>query len=211
VNFCPKTLSDNSFYLACTARDGCVSFWKYRYNDQNEVVFDETPTRYHERIRPGLAAIICASFSPGGNFFVVGSIDHHVRVYKMDCPDGPQRIFEDDAHTEGVSLNMLPPKQFIHDRPSIQVDSVQWCNQPVMRFLSGSRDCTARIWTFSNNKWTSILLDMSLGDDSEKQMHKTSSTDPVPGTSTGITDGNRGGARVQASSQVPNNLHIVFF
>jgi len=43
-------------------------------------------TRFHEKIRPGQAQMICASFSPGGVFFCVGSVDHNVRVYKMDCP-----------------------------------------------------------------------------------------------------------------------------
>ena len=83
--------------------------------------------RYHEKIRPGQAQMICASFSPGGIFFSVGSADHNVRVYKMDCPEGPQRILEDDSHSD-------------------RVDSIQWCNTPALRFLSGSKDGTARIW-----------------------------------------------------------------
>ena len=47
-------------------------------------VFDPDPTRYHEKMRPGGAQMICASFSPGGLFLATGSADHHVRVYMMD-------------------------------------------------------------------------------------------------------------------------------
>ena len=47
-------------------------------------LFDPEPTRYHEKMRPGGAQMICASFSFGGLFFATGSADHHVRVYMMD-------------------------------------------------------------------------------------------------------------------------------
>jgi hypothetical protein len=46
--------------------------------------FDPEPTRYHEKMRPGGAQMICAAFSPGGLFLATGSADHHVRVYMMD-------------------------------------------------------------------------------------------------------------------------------
>lgn len=81
-----------------------IVFRKYHYNEFNKAVFEDTPTRYHEKIRPGQAQMICASFSPGGIFFCVGSADHNVRVYKMDCSDGPQRILEDDSHSGIGSL-----------------------------------------------------------------------------------------------------------
>jgi hypothetical protein len=37
------------------------------------------PIQYNERMRPGQAQMICASFSPGGMFLAAGSADHHVR------------------------------------------------------------------------------------------------------------------------------------
>ncbi|KAK2089642.1 Bromodomain and WD repeat-containing protein 1 [Saguinus oedipus] len=41
-----------------------------------------------------------------------------------------------------------------------KVDSIQFCNNGD-RFLSGSRDGTARIWRFEQLEWRNILLDMS--------------------------------------------------
>ncbi|TRY75830.1 hypothetical protein TCAL_08567 [Tigriopus californicus] len=144
INFCPYT-EDGHYYLASTSGDGTVSFWKYGYNEHDTAEFDPVPTRYHEKIRPGQAGMICASFSPGGIFFCVGSADHHVRVYQMNGLDGPVRILEEEAHNDVV-------------------ESIQWCNQPDLRFLSGSKDGTARIWSFKSQRWVSILLDMTDGE-----------------------------------------------
>eukprot|EP00095_Tigriopus_kingsejongensis_P000510 maker-scaffold367_size194084-snap-gene-0.46 protein:Tk00510 transcript:maker-scaffold367_size194084-snap-gene-0.46-mRNA-1 annotation:"bromodomain and wd repeat-containing protein 3 isoform x1" len=144
INFCPYT-EDGQYYLASTSGDGTVSFWKYAYNDHDTATFDPTPTRYHEKIRPGQAGMICASFSPGGLFFCVGSADHHVRVYQMNGLEGPVRILEEEAHADVV-------------------ESIQWCNQPDLRFLSGSKDGTARIWRFTRQQWTSLVLDMGEGE-----------------------------------------------
>ena len=42
-----------------------------------------------------------------------------------------------------------------------QVDSIQWCNRPgPLRFVTGSSDGTARIWTFANLKWNTMILKM---------------------------------------------------
>ena len=66
INFCPYLLdSSGCKYLASTSGDGTVSFWRYNYDDHGHTQFDEQPTRYHEKMRPGKAQIICASFSPG--------------------------------------------------------------------------------------------------------------------------------------------------
>ncbi len=130
-----------------------------RYNEHDMAVFEEAPTRYHEKIRPGQATMLCASFSPGGTFFCVGSADHNVRVYQMNCPDGPQRILEEEVHED-------------------RVDSIQWCNQPdQLRFISGSKDGTARIWIFKAKKWHTIVLNMKTGDNSRQA--------PSPSTSSG--------------------------
>lgn len=183
VNFCPMIATSDSHYLASTSGDGSVTFWKFSYNEFNHATFEDTPTRFHEKIRPGQAQIICASFSPGGVFLCVGSADHNVRVYKMDCPDGPQRILEDDSHQE-------------------RVDSIQWCNTPDLRFLSGSKDGTARIWTYSNHKWSSIVLNMSTGDNREKKPTQSASNLPQnsqPGPSSN-GDLNRSSQRRQPSA-----------
>ena len=112
INFCPFLLNeDGSRYLASTSGDGTVSFWRYHYDEHGHTDFDAQPTRYHEKSRPGNAQIICASYSPGGVFFVVGSADQYVRVYKMNEPQGPVRILEAEYHQD-------------------RVESIQWCNTP---------------------------------------------------------------------------------
>ena len=154
IHFCPFLEVDDAGverrYLASTSGDGTVSFWRYGYNEHDTAVFDESPTRYHEKIRPGQAQIICASFSPGGVFFCCGSADHHVRVYQMNASEeGPVRILEEEAHDD-------------------RVDSIQWCNSADLRFVSGSKDGTARIWSFRRQKWVSMVLNMASGDNSER-------------------------------------------
>jgi len=125
-----------------------VSFWRFNYNQHDQAIFDDEPTRYHEKIRPGQAQMICASFSPGGIFFCVGSADHHVRVYQLNGEE-PRRILEEEAHGD-------------------RVDSIQWCNTPdKLRFVSGSKDGTARIWTYRGRRWTTLVLNMRTGDNTE--------------------------------------------
>ncbi|QQP48736.1 Uncharacterized protein FKW44_009145, partial [Caligus rogercresseyi] len=125
-------------FLSFTSGEGAVSFWGYSYNAQGKAVFEEGSTKYLEKIRPGGAQMICGSFSPGGIFYCVGSVDTHVRVYKMDTPEGPQRILEDNAHSD-------------------RVDSIQWCHGSGLRFVSGSKDGTARIWSYERLKWRKHL------------------------------------------------------
>lgn len=51
---------------------GC---WRY----DGTACYSSKPIQYNERMRPGQAQMICASFSPGGMFLAAGSADHHVR------------------------------------------------------------------------------------------------------------------------------------
>ena len=89
--------------------------------------------------------MICASFSPGGLFLATGSADHHVRVYMMDGKEGPVKVLEQEAHSE-------------------RVDSLQWANKPSLRFASGSKDGTARIWRYGAGEWHSNQLVLSAED-----------------------------------------------
>lgn len=100
--------------------------------------------QYNERMRPGQAQMICASFSPGGMFMAAGSADHHVRVYKMvgdSGYEGPHRILETEPHTD-------------------RVDSIQWAHSG-LRFISGSKDGTAIIWRFTRQRWKTLILNMA--------------------------------------------------
>ena len=155
INFCPFLLNETgSRYLASTSGDGTVSFWRYTYNEHGHTNFDPQPTRHHEKIRPGNAQMICADFSPGGVFFVVGSADMNVRVYQMNGPEGAVRILEEELHED-------------------RVESIQWCHTPhELRFISGSRDGTARIWTYTNQRWRTLVLNMRTGDNQELSKKK---------------------------------------
>ena len=46
----------------------------FKADKSKKPVFDSAPTRYHEKMRPGGAQMICASFSPGGLFLATGII-----------------------------------------------------------------------------------------------------------------------------------------
>jgi bromodomain and WD repeat domain containing protein 1/3 len=138
VNFCPNPKTDMK-YLVTTSTDGTVAFWSYRQPSGQKPVFQAKPTQFFEKLRPGQAQMICASFSPGGFFLAAGSADHHVRVYQM-VEDGPKRILEIESH-------------------SGTVDSIQWAHSG-LRFISGSKDGTALLWRFETQQWKSEKLSM---------------------------------------------------
>ncbi|KAH8278786.1 hypothetical protein KR018_009477, partial [Drosophila ironensis] len=139
VNFCPSPRSDLK-YLVTTSTDGSIAFWQYSTPRGQKITFAPKPTQYHEKLRPGQAQMMCTTFSPGGLFLAAGSADHHVRVYMMG-EDGPKRILETEAYTDAV-------------------DSVQWSHRG-LRFISGSKDGTAHIWTFESQQWKSVKLCMT--------------------------------------------------
>lgn len=139
VNFCPNPKSDLKF-LVTTSTDGSVAFWQYSQPRGQKPIFQPKPTQYHEKLRPGQAQMICASFSPGGIFLAAGSADHHVRVYQM-MEEGPRRILEVESHTDTV-------------------DSIQWAHSG-LRFVSGSKDGTALLWRFETSQWKFEKLHMT--------------------------------------------------
>ncbi|KAM7359266.1 bromodomain and WD repeat-containing protein isoform 1-T2 [Cochliomyia hominivorax] len=139
VNFCPSPRNDLK-YLVTTSSDGSIAFWQYSTPRGQKITFAPKPIQYHEKLRPGQAQMICSSFSPGGMFLAAGSADHHIRVYLMS-EDGPKRILETEAYTDAV-------------------DSVQWSHRG-LRFISGSKDGTAHIWTFESQQWKSVKLCMT--------------------------------------------------
>ncbi|XP_014221198.1 bromodomain and WD repeat-containing protein 3 isoform X1 [Trichogramma pretiosum] len=140
VNFCPiKCNGDN--YLVTTSSDGSIAFWPHHKEGNDRVIFQSKPIQYHEKIRPGQAQMICASFSAGGSFLAAGSADHHVRVYRMITNEGPKRVLEVEAHSDTV-------------------DSIQWAHSG-LKFISGSKDGTANIWHFEQQTWHNQMLFMT--------------------------------------------------
>uniref|UniRef100_UPI00358F1ABD PH-interacting protein-like n=1 Tax=Myxine glutinosa TaxID=7769 RepID=UPI00358F1ABD len=126
----------SSRYLASSSEDGSVCFWQW---DVSTLKFNEWPIKFTERPRPGVQ-ILCSSFSSGGMFLATGSTDHVIRVYYLGC-DQPAKVAELEDHVD-------------------KVDSIQfsWAGD---RFVSGSRDGTARVWQYRRQAWRNVLLDMS--------------------------------------------------
>ncbi|XP_053773178.1 bromodomain and WD repeat-containing protein 1 isoform X3 [Desmodus rotundus] len=123
-------------YMVSTGADGTVCFWQW---DLESLKFSSRPLKFTEKPRPGVQ-MLCSSFSVGGMFLATGSTDHVIRMYFLGF-EAPEKIAELESHTD-------------------KVDSIQFCNNGD-RFLSGSRDGTARIWRFEQLEWRSILLDMA--------------------------------------------------
>ncbi|KAL1260016.1 hypothetical protein QQF64_007843 [Cirrhinus molitorella] len=124
-------------YMVSTGTDATVCFWQWDVNNNN---FSDRPHKFTERPRPGVQTV-CSSFSPGGMFLATGSTDDVIRIYYLGS-GSPEKLAELDSHTD-------------------KVDSIQFCHSGE-RFVSGSRDGTARIWRLhQRHQWKSILLDMS--------------------------------------------------
>ena len=47
---------------------------------------------------------------------------------------------------------------------SERVDSILWGNSPVLQFVSGSKDGTARLWSYRAGHWTTAVLRMTADD-----------------------------------------------
>uniref|UniRef100_A0A8C4UPU2 Bromodomain and WD repeat-containing protein 1 n=1 Tax=Falco tinnunculus TaxID=100819 RepID=A0A8C4UPU2_FALTI len=123
-------------YMVSTGADGTVCFWQW---DADSMKFNNRPVKFTEKPRPGVQ-MLCSSFSVGGMFLATGSTDHVIRMYFFGS-ETPEKIAELESHAD-------------------KVDSIQFSNSGD-RFISGSRDGTARIWCFEQAEWRSILLDMS--------------------------------------------------
>ncbi|XP_010188294.1 PREDICTED: bromodomain and WD repeat-containing protein 1 [Mesitornis unicolor] len=123
-------------YMVSTGADGTVCFWQW---DTDSMKFNSRPVKFTEKPRPGVQ-MLCSSFSAGGMFLATGSTDHVIRMYFFGS-EAPEKIAELESHAD-------------------KVDSIQFSNSGD-RFISGSRDGTARIWRFEQAEWRSILLDMS--------------------------------------------------
>jgi WD40 repeat protein len=91
--------------------------------------------------------MLCISFSAGGSFLAAGSNDHVIRVYFFDIDDktglrDPIKVCELESHSNFV-------------------DSIQYANRSA-RFLSGSKDGTAKIWKYENLKWKAKNIDATV-------------------------------------------------
>ncbi|XP_053242705.1 bromodomain and WD repeat-containing protein 1 isoform X4 [Podarcis raffonei] len=127
---------DSVRYMASTGVDGTICFWQW---DTMSMKFNNRPLKFTEKPRPGVQ-MLCSSFSVGGMFLATGSTDHVIRMYYFGS-ETPEKVAELESHAD-------------------KVDSIQFSNNDD-RFISGSRDGTARIWRFQQAEWKSVLLDMA--------------------------------------------------
>eukprot|EP00057_Strongylocentrotus_purpuratus_P011327 XP_011665801.1 PREDICTED: PH-interacting protein [Strongylocentrotus purpuratus] len=123
-------------YMASTGADGCVCIWVW---EKETLKFNNKPIKFQERNRPG-SQMLCLSFSPGGTFLVAGGTDTAIRVYNFNTIP-PEKVTELEAHTD-------------------RVDSIGFCHTG-SRFISGSKDGTARVWRYERQGWKNILLNMN--------------------------------------------------
>ncbi|XP_069068681.1 bromodomain and WD repeat-containing protein 3 isoform X2 [Pleurodeles waltl] len=137
IQFSPATVGSTR-YLTSTGADGTICFWQWHADTMK---FKDHPYKFAERSRPGVQ-ISCSSFSSGGMFIATGSTDHVIRIYYIGT-NPPEKIAELESHLD-------------------KVVAIQFCNSAErLRFVSGSRDGTARIWQYQQQEWKSILLDMT--------------------------------------------------
>uniref|UniRef100_A0AAX7VKN3 Bromo domain-containing protein n=1 Tax=Astatotilapia calliptera TaxID=8154 RepID=A0AAX7VKN3_ASTCA len=150
IQFCPAARGTTR-YLASTGADGMVCFWKWH---SLTMKFNDHPVKFMERSRPGVQ-VSTSSFSSGGMFMATGGTDHMIRVYYLGA-ESPMKVSEMDAHTDKVVV-----VQFSNNSDSL-------------RFVSGSRDGTVKIWHYQQQEWKSTTLDMAArstaatGDDKAK-------------------------------------------
>ncbi|KAM3934677.1 bromodomain and WD repeat-containing protein 1 [Leptodactylus fuscus] len=124
-------------YLVSTGGDATVCLWHW---DVDTLQFNDRPLKFIEKSGPG-AQMLCSACSVGGMFLAVGGSDHAIRLYYFGNAN-PEKVSELDDHSDIV-------------------DSILF-SYTSERFVSGSKDGTARIWSLEEQEWKSIVLDMDL-------------------------------------------------
>ncbi|KAG8591030.1 hypothetical protein GDO81_007020 [Engystomops pustulosus] len=124
-------------YLVSTGGDATVCLWHW---DVDTLQFNDRPLKFIEKSGPG-AQMLCSACSAGGMFLAVGGSDHAIRLYYFGN-ENPEKVSELDDHNDIV-------------------DSILFSYNSE-RFVSGSKDGTARIWSLEEREWKSITLDMDL-------------------------------------------------
>ncbi|XP_044141837.1 LOW QUALITY PROTEIN: bromodomain and WD repeat-containing protein 1-like [Bufo gargarizans] len=121
-------------YLVSTG-DATVCLWQW---DVDTLQFNARPLKFIEKSGPG-AQMLCSSCSAGGMFLAVSGSDHAIRLYYFGNEE-PEKVSELEGHSDIV-------------------DSILFSYNSE-RFVSGSKDGIARIWSLEDQEWNSIVLDM---------------------------------------------------
>lgn len=136
IKFAPYNRYGDMRYLISTSNDGSIIFWSYNVKT---LKFNKC-RKFRERNRPG-GKILCSSFSSGGSFLACGSSDSYIHIYGFHPDTGPYWLKEVNHHKD-------------------QVDSIQFAHNG-FRFITGSQDGTAAIWSYKRGEWVPLCLDMS--------------------------------------------------
>ncbi|XP_040194940.1 bromodomain and WD repeat-containing protein 1-like isoform X5 [Rana temporaria] len=131
-------------YLVSTGGDATVCLWHWNVDT---LQFNDRPLKFIEKSGPGVQ-MLCCSCSVGGMFMAVGGSDHAIRIYYFGN-ETPEKLTELEGHTDII-------------------DSILFSFNSE-RFVSGSKDGTAQIWSLKQQEWHSITLDMSANVDDRYQ------------------------------------------
>ncbi|ELW67902.1 Bromodomain and WD repeat-containing protein 1 [Tupaia chinensis] len=143
--------------------------------------------KMHRRILGHLSAVYCVAFDRTGHRIFTGSDDCLVKIWSTHNGRLLSTLRGHSAEISDMAVNYentmiaagscdkiirvwclrtCAPVAVLHGHTgsitSLQdkVDSIQFCNNGD-RFLSGSRDGTARVWRFEQSEWRSVVLDMA--------------------------------------------------
>ncbi|GMR54123.1 hypothetical protein PMAYCL1PPCAC_24318, partial [Pristionchus mayeri] len=145
VRFLPFTGNGVMRYLVTTGNDCTVNFHVFNQETLEFPVYSAAVTDglvYHryERDQPG-AKMISIIHSEGGHIVIIGETHGVLRVYRMMEGGAVEKMNDIVAHTD-------------------RVDSLMYAHSG-MKFCSGSRDGTAKIWRFEYGEWQQTLLSLS--------------------------------------------------
>lgn len=133
IEFRPTDSTPAEVILAVTCSDGYAKFWAI---DLQKRTYSQSPIKFHCK---SLArdVIRCASLSPGGRRFIVGSTDGIIRMF---------RVPEIDEIKSGQPKSMaLPHVQYLDDHEGY-INSVHFSSTGTS-FVTSSSDGCIRLWS----------------------------------------------------------------
>jgi WD40 repeat protein len=150
IQFHPK-----NYTLCIAASNGFIYLLKYRItvNRSGEVtgmkLYTDSMVKFMCKIT-AKQEIRCCTFSQGGNRIIVGSTDGLIRMFLSE---------EKTSLLSNKEVSISPPSLLILDAHEGHVTSVH-CSYRGSRFVTGSWDGTARIWSFDQEtaEWCSLCL-----------------------------------------------------
>ena len=156
VQFHPILSSNGIGQVCLSSSDGFVYIWQFKMvisSGKNDITLTILPSVRKFLCRTAIRhGIQCCTFTQGGFRIIVGSTDGFIRMIRTDCE---QNV------TTNKNLPIGPPDFNLFEQHEGNVSSVH-CSYRDGRFVTGSWDGTARIWSFDKVSllWTSQQLDV---------------------------------------------------